>query len=124
MLSQSSDGVVEVLGALQFNTLYSHIQIVEITVKNLGYHKQIYLYEHNETWDFNKSITVRLHDDSLSFRADYADGAGLYLGPTEDGRDRFIVKLNSSVRSNQLPIDVYVKMGDQQFQTVLVYLEP
>jgi hypothetical protein len=119
LASQDSDGVVQVADGLRFDTLYSDIQVLELVVDNRGYDKQVYVYDRNRTYEFERAVTIRFVRDRRDF--DSRDGAAMYLGKTADGRDRFAVSLVSSFRASPAaPVDIYVKMARSQFQTTSV----
>lgn len=119
--SQNTDGVVTVVDAARIDTLYSDLQLLEVTVANLGHEKEIFVYDLAEMYEFERNVTVRFVKDRFQF--DFNDGAALYLGKTNDGRDRFLISLLSSSRSSEnAPVSIYVKMAGRQFEATNVKL--
>ena len=119
--SQNTDGVVTVVDAARIDTLYSDLQLLEITMSNLGHEKEIFVYDLAEMYEFDRNVKVQIVKDRHQF--EFRDGAALYLGKTSDGRDRFLISLSSTFRSTETaPVSIYVKMAGRQFETTNVKL--
>lgn len=104
---------LEVVDAVRVDTLYTDHQLVEIAVGNLGFEKEIHVYDHGPMYEFEKRVTVRIgsREDFRLLRAN-----GTYLGQ-KNGRDHFVFRLNSGHRAKPAPgFDLYVKMGGRQYE--------
>lgn len=119
--AQTTDGTVTVVDAARIDTLYSDVQLLEITVSNLGLEKEIFVYDLAEMYEFERNVKVQIVKERHQF--DFRDGAALYLGKTHDGRDRFLISLTSTFRPTATaPVSIYVKMAGRQYEATNVKL--
>lgn len=120
---QKSSGVVCVSSGAVCKSSYQHIQYIEVLTANLEVNKQFYIHDHDNVYHVERTVKIRFVQDPKKFG--YRDGEALYLGQTEDRRDRFLISLVNPLRSTPSPrLDIYVKMAGRQYESTGVTLVP
>ena len=122
------DGVI-VDRAYVWTHLYGQEMILEIRVLDLGFEKEIWIYDRYATYDFEKSKRVSWLGEDEEIGALRRGGPKAYYAGSHGKRDVIYLKIPVqsvlSWNNNVLPhgLDIFVKMGEREHAARNVQVE-
>lgn len=115
-LHANQEGAVVGISAVRCHSLYGDTDLFEITAPDLGGKTEIYFYDRNETYEFERRVTGSVVNSLRELG--YRDGGIFSLERVSDGRLHLLVSLKSVGRHRE-PVEIYVKAGGRQAEGIL-----